>query len=690
MAGPVLQVEDLRTHFFSRAQVVRAVDGVSLDVHRGETVGLVGESGCGKTTLALSILRLVPRPGRIVSGRILVNGQDVLGMEDEALRRLRGGEVSMTLQDPMTALDPVMRVGAQIKEAMSAHDSFTAAEIRRRVVPLLERVRVPGAARRARDYPHQLSGGMRQRVLIAAGIANEPALLIADEATSALDTVTQSQMVGLLRELNRELDTAVLLVTHNMGLVAALCQRVVVMYAGKIVEEGDVGPVFTRPQHPYTWHLLRSIARADIPRQRRLVVLPGQPPDPADLPQGCSFQPRCAFREERCVQTEPALREAEAGHWGRCFVLGGEGEESARVEMGAMERAGSAESPPARGSDAAAQPGTEVILRLENLTHRFRAGWFSGTPVEALDGVSLDVRTGETLGLIGESGCGKSTLALAASRLLRVDSGRIFFEGREVTSLSGAPLRALRHQLQVIFQDPFSSLDPRMSIGSSVREPLDNYAIGHRSDRKRRVGELLETVGVSSGWVDRYPHELSGGQRQRVGIARALALTPRVLICDEPMSALDVSIQAQVLSLLRDLQEELALTYLFISHDLGVIRQVADRVAVMYLGRIVELADAEDVFTIPQHPYTQALLDSIPVPDPARARAAPSVPLYGEASQLPERPSGCRFHPRCPIARVPGVCQAEDPRLQLHGARGQAAACHFPGETSAEKSSTTA
>jgi len=681
MAGPVLEVEDLRTHFLSRTQVVRAVDGVSLHVDRGETVGLVGESGCGKTTLALSILRLLPKPARIVSGGVLVHGRDVLGMDAETLRRLRGGEVSMTLQDPMTALDPVMRIGAQVKEAMSAHDRFTAAESRRRVVPLLERGRGPGAAHRARDYPHQLSGGMRQRVLIAAGIANEPALLIADEATTALDTVTQSQMVRLLRQLNLELETAVVLITHNMGLVATMCHRVLVMYAGMIVEEGEVDRVFTRPQHPYTWHLLRSIARADVPRRRGVVVLDGQPPDPAELPHGCSFHPRCAFREDRCVRAEPALREAEAGHWGRCVVLGGEAAEQARAQMKAMERSSSADLPRSREHRSDAEPGTEVILRVEELHHRYRPGWFSGTSVKALDGVSLDVRTGETLGIIGESGCGKSTLAMAASRLLQVDSGHIFFEGREVTSLQGAPLRQLRRQLQVIFQDPFSSLDPRMSIGSTIREPLDNYGIGHRSERGRRVGELLEKVGVSSAWVERYPHELSGGQRQRVGIARALALTPRLLVCDEPMSALDVSIQAQILSLLRNLQEEFRLTYLFISHDLGVIRQIADRVAVMYLGRIVELAHAEDLFTKPQHPYTRALLDSVCVPDPVRAREAQVLALEQEMPTQDEMPSGCRFRDRCPNARSEGICATEVPALLERGGENRLSACHFAGDT---------
>ena len=681
----MLEVEELSTHFFTRERVVRAVNGVSLTVEPGETLGVVGESGCGKTVLGLSILRLVPKPGRIVAGRVMVNGRDVLSMDNEALRHLRGGDVTMTFQDPMTALNPVTRIGAQINEAMTAHDRFTRAQSRRRVVPLMERVRIPSALRRSDDYPHQFSGGMRQRVLIAMGIANEPALLIADEATTALDATAQSQMVALLRQLNDDLGTAVMLITHNMGLVAGLCQRVVVMYGGQIVEQGDVNRVFARPQHPYTWHLLRSVPRADVPRRHRLVAVDGQPPDPSALPSGCHFHPRCAFQEARCRLEEPVLEEIEPGHLGRCLVLAGAGAEDVRAQMRAMELDDPVEHPVAEPAShqrrMMRRPG-EQILRLDDLHLRYHAGWFGGTAVDALDGVSLEIHRGETLGLVGESGCGKSSLALTIARLLTVESGSILFDDRDVTALKGAALRDLRSDIQVIFQDPFSCLDPRMTVRSLVSEPLDNFHVGDREQRKTRVAELLELVSLNPAWADRFPHELSGGQRQRVGIARALALNPRLIVCDEPISALDVSIQAQIVNLLRDLQENLGLTYLFISHDLAVMRQIADRIAVMYLGRIVEIADADDLFARPQHPYTRGLLDSILTPDPSRTRPPTPPGLLGEPSSLAEIPTGCRFHPRCPIARAPGICRDHDPVLERQEGSNRFAACHFPGEAS--------
>ncbi len=689
MSSPVLEVDDLRMHFFTDGGIIRAVDGVSLRVGRGETVGLVGESGCGKTMLALSILRLVPEPGRIESGRVLVDGRDVLAMDGEMLRRLRGGDVALTLQDPMTSLNPVMTIKAQIKEAMTAHDRFPRNEAVQRVVPLMEKVGIPDASHRAGDYPHQFSGGMRQRVLIAMGIANQPAVLIADEATSALDATAQAHMVTLLRRLNEDLGAAVVLITHNMGLVAGLCQRVAVMYAGQIVEEGPTDKVFARPLHPYTWHLLRSVPRVDGPRHRRLVVVGGHPPDPSQPPKGCRFHPRCAFREDRCLHEEPSLVESEPLHLGRCFVLQGGQADAARARMRMAEADAVGAPEPADRRDGTNGPeDVGVLLRLEELRHRYPSGWSGGSQVRALDGVSLEVRAGETLGLIGESGCGKSTLALAAARLLEVDSGRFFFEGQDVTSLRSRQLRHLRRRLQIIFQDPFSSLDPRMTLGSIVMEPLENFGVGDRAGRRSRAAELFDLVGLDASLANRYPHELSGGQRQRIGIARALALDPSLIICDEPVSALDVSIQAQILNLLKDLQESIGLTYLFISHDLAVIRQVADRVAVMYLGRIVELGDVDTVFERPLHPYTIELLKSLPTLEPHRGGPALPAGAQAEPSE-PVGTNGCRFQPRCPNSRAPSPCQDDDPHLISHGNEGSLAACHFAGESSVFSSGAT-
>jgi len=683
-AEPLLRVEDLRTHFATRRGVVRAVEGVSLEVDRGEIVGVVGESGSGKTVLALSILRLPPPPGRIVAGRILFEGRDLLQMDEEGVRRVRGAELAMTFQDPMASLNPLTRINSQIEEAMTAHDRLPRQEARARVVPLLHRVDIPGATERARAYPHQFSGGMRQRVMVAMGISNQPSLLIADEPTTALDVTTQAQVVRLLRELNHDLGMAILMITHNMALLAGLCQRVVVMYAGRVVEEGPVEQVFDRPQHPYTWALLRSVPRPDLPRQRRLVAIAGVPPSLAGVPPACTFHPRCPFREQRCVEEEPPLAEVEDGAKARCWVLVSNAVASGKVVTHEMVVGHCGADAPDTALPVAApappNPDRDVILRVEDVVKHFPPAGHRGGVIRAVDGVSLEVRRGETLGLIGESGCGKSTLARVITQLLPPTSGRVLFEGRDLAALRTRDLRDVRKRMQIIFQDPFSSLDPRMTVGEILAEPLENYGMGRRRERRARVGELLEVVGLGRSAAERYPHEFSGGQRQRVGIARALALNPSLVVCDEAVSALDVSIQAQILNLLKDLQEAFDLTYLFIAHDLGVIRHMADRVAVMYLGTIVELADARSVYGDPKHPYTKVLLQSIPVPDPRGARRRAAVSVRGDVPSPANIPSGCRFHTRCPIARVPGVCASDEPALEPHASDGVLAACHFAGE----------
>jgi peptide/nickel transport system ATP-binding protein len=596
MSDPaLLQIDGLTTEFPSAGGRLQAVDGVSLRIGEGERVGLVGQSGCGKTVLALSMLRLVPEPGRLTSGRVLFRGRDVLGMEEEELRRLRGSDLAMTFQDPATALNPLMRVGAQLRETMTAHDRF-ASEADNRVVPLLRRVGIAGAPVRARDYPHQFSGGMRQRVMISMGLANEPGLLVADEATTALDVTTQAQVTELLRDVNRAQGTAVLLITHNLALVAGFCERVIVMHAGRVVEDAPVDQLFARPGHTQTRHLLRSIPSLDSP-----------------------------------VPTRP--RSAEAG-----------------------------------GPAADSTP----VLALNGVSKVFSSPAGS---VRGVDDVTLTIGRGETLALVGESGCGKSTLAKVIACLTPPTTGTVAFEGEPLTGMGARRLRTVRPRLQMVFQDPLSSLDPRLTVGRIVAEPLANTGVA-RQARPDRVRELLDLVGLDLSMLDRRPHELSGGQRQRVGIARALATRPSFLLCDEPVSSLDVPVQAQILELLGDLQTRLGLTCLFISHDLAVVRQVADRVAVMYLGRIVELALTAELFARPQHPYTRALLDAVPVPDPAveRARAVPA--LAGEPPSPIDPPAGCAFHPRCPQARVPDPCAASVPALTVR-APGHVAACHL-------------
>jgi len=614
-------VHDLSTRFFTSAGPVSAVEGVNLTIDAGERVGLVGESGCGKTVLALSMLGLVPEPGRVTSGRVVFRGRDVLEMDDESLRRLRGGDLAMSFQDPATALNPLMRVRAQIREAMVAHDRFGPADADRRVVPLLGRVAIPGAPDRAGDHPHQFSGGMRQRVVMAMGLANEPGLLITDEPTTALDAVNQAQVMALLGDVNAELGTAVLLITHNLALVAGFCDRVIVMYAGRVVEEGPVGQIFARPQHPYTWSLLRCLPRLDTDTTGGLPPMSGSPPDLAALPPGCTFHPRCPFVEPRCREEEPVLADAGQGQRARCFVRMSNVDHHRRAADRATDRP--TDRAPGRGGPARATSRTAVtpspvpapgraanpMLAVHGLSKQFPS--VAGV-IRAVDGVTFAIDPGETLALIGQSGCGKTTLARLVTRLMPATSGTVSFEGEELTTMSAKRLRSVRPRLQMVFQDPRSSLDPRMTVGAILAEPLANVGVP-RAARAGRARELLDLVGLPRTVAGRRPHELSGGQCQRVGIARALATGPSFMVCDEPVSALDVSIQAQILELLAELRARLGLTCLFISHDLAVVAHVADRVAVMCQGRLVEVAAVADVFARPRHPYTRALLDAVPL-----------------------------------------------------------------------------
>lgn len=679
MRESVLDLDDVHVQFATPEATVRAVDGVSLQVGPGETVGIVGESGSGKTMLALSILRLLPEPGRVTAGRIVLQGRDVLALADEEMRRLRGRVVSMTFQDPMTALNPVLTVSEQVTEALTAHRSLSRGAALKEIVPLMTQVRVADFRRRLNDHPHQFSGGMRQRILIAMGIANQPSLLIADEATTALDVTSQAQMIHLLGRLNTDLGLALVVITHNIAVVRGLCQRLVVMYAGRIVEEGPVEQIFDHPQHPYTWALLRAAPRLDLPRGQRLVSVAGRPPDLGHLPSGCTFHPRCAFAEARCATEEPPVETVAVEQRARCWVLM-RTISTARIEA-ALSPAG---GPPAGKRVPATEPSSRgdqapVMLAADGVVMHFMLGGSRGDVVRAVDGVSLSIRRGETLGLIGESGCGKSTLGRVLAGLIPPTSGRVAFEGHDLAQLRGRQRREIRRRIQIVFQDPQASLDPRMSVGDIVAEPLHALEVGRRAGRRARAGELLDLVGLG-GLHQRYPHQLSGGQRQRVGIARALAPDPQLIICDEPVSNLDVSIQAQIINLLVDLRHGLGLTLLFISHDLAVVRHIADRIAVMYLGRLVEVADAAAVYGEPLHPYTRALRESAS----ALARAGSALTdhplLEGELASPVAPPRGCRFHPRCPMAEVPGMCNSVEPNLRAHH-EGRLAACHFASGT---------
>ncbi|HEY6295197.1 MAG TPA: ABC transporter ATP-binding protein, partial [Streptosporangiaceae bacterium] len=670
----VLEVTDLHVSISQRRSVVRAVDGVSFTVNKSEIVGLVGESGCGKTMSGLATMRLLPNGGRIDSGSVLVDGTDVLGLTERQMRTVRGNQIAMIFQDPMTSLNPTMTIGDQIADAVLIHRDVSKSAAARRAAEVLELVGMPRAAERLSQYPHQLSGGLRQRAMIAMALACEPVALIADEPTTALDVTIQAQILALLENLKNELGMGILLVTHDMGVIAAHADRVLVMYAGRIVESAETVALFDESRHPYTKALLRSIPQPDRPAQGRLYSIPGSPPNLALELTGCRFRPRCGKALPECAGTDPVLDEASAGHLVACI----------NPEPVAADAPGAAEPAEAPGP-AKGGPSAEPILRLENVVKEYRVkrGVFSRKTriAQAVSGVSFEIYAGETFGLVGESGCGKTTVSRLIVGLERLDSGTITFNGRDAAVLARtAPLSrrrtsGLRRDLQMMSQDPYSSLDPRMRVGTILREPLVIQSIGTSRERTAKVVAGLREVGLAAQAVDLYPHEFSGGQRQRIGLARSLMLEPRLLIADEPVSALDVSIRAQILNLMQALQEEHGLTYLFISHDLGVIRQVANRIGVMYLGKMVEIGPAESVYTAPAHPYTAGLIDTAAVADPRRERARTPTPVKGELPSAFDPPTGCRFRTRCPFAQE--VCATDEPQMRSFG-DGHGAACHFP------------
>jgi peptide/nickel transport system ATP-binding protein len=673
---PLLEVRDLRTQFDTDAGTVRAVDGVSFTVGAGETVGIVGESGSGKSVTARSLMRLLDEGARIAGGEIVFRGRDVMHLDREGLRALRGGDVAMVFQDPMTSLNPVRRIAGQLVEGMTVHGRFGKGAARARAIDLLRRMGVSAPERALDSYPHEFSGGMRQRVMLAMGFSNGPALLIADEPTTALDVTIQAQILDLLRDLNAEFGTAVLLISHDLGVIANVCRRVIVMYGGEIVEEGPAEDLLADPRHPYTWALINAVPRVDrhAGGDRRLLAIEGQPPDPLAMPSGCRFAARCPFREPRC-DAKPDLAPVAPGRRARCWVTQDGGTLKPRAVVVGT-------SPSQGATPLAAAATTPPILELTGLAKHFplRGGGFFATPrkVHAVDGVDLVVRRGETVGLVGESGCGKSTIARLVTRIHSPTAGRIVFDGVDITHADARTIRPLRRRMQMIFQDPYASLNPRMTVGDMLAEPLRFHGLAADDGAaRRRVAELLDLVGLPARAAERYPHEFSGGQRQRIGTARALAVDPALIVADEPISSLDVNIQAQVINLLVDLQGRLGLTYLFIAHDLAVVRHVSDRIVVLYLGKVMEIATSADLFEQPLHPYTVALLSAVPIPDVAVERSRRRMILGGEPPSAIDPPSGCRFRTRCPIAKP--ICGEQQPPLAEHRP-GRFAACHFPGD----------
>ena len=670
----LLEVRDLVTRFDTEDGVVHAVNGISFSLAAGESLAIVGESGSGKSVSVLSILKLIPSPpGRIEGGEVWFNGRDLLTLSNSDIRKVRGQEIAMIFQDPMTSLNPVLNIETQLTEALIHHQSINRSEARKKAGEMLNLVGIPDANARLKNYPHQFSGGQRQRVGIAMALITDPSLLIADEPTTALDVTIQAQITELVAELQQQLGMAIIWITHDLGVVAGLVEKVAVMYAGFIIEMAPVHDLYVNTSHPYTLGLLESIPTLEG-SEERLIPIEGSPPDLLLSPQGCPFAPRCRFVINRCLEENPPLVTIAPDHHSACWQWQAARDEAIKATQTKLVKVEKTD----REDDQ--ELVSDTLLEVHNLKKHFpiRQGILRRQvgAVKAVDGVSFSVKRGETLGLVGESGCGKSTAGETILHLLEPTSGQVIFEGQDITSLKGSKLRQVRRHMQIIFQDPYASLNPRSTVGKIISEGLDVHNIGSKEERRERVVELMGLVGLNPYFVGRYPHEFSGGQRQRIGIARALATNPSFIVADEPISALDVSIQAQVVNLLEDLKNALGLTYLFIAHDLSMVRYISDRVAVMYLGRIVELGERDEIFQHALHPYTQALQSAVPIPNPVREAQRQRIVLKGDVPNPADPPQGCHFHPRCQYATE--ICTGEYPEFRNLGndSRPHLVACH--------------
>ena len=671
---PVLTIRDVHISYFARGQEIKAVRGVDLTVRAGETLALVGESGSGKSSVAFSAMRGLDAAGRMMKGSIRFHDTDLLSLSPRELRAIQGSRIAMVYQDPQTALNPAFRIGDQIAEVVSEHTSATGAEVRQRVLDLLEEVNLPDPAGAYLRYPHELSGGQQQRVVIAMAFACNPELLIMDEPTTGLDVTTEAHILDLVAKLKETHGSAILYITHNLGVVARFCHRVAVMYAGEIVEEGPVSRVFSKPAHPYTRSLLTCIPRLDLSkRDRPLNAIKGRLPSLSDLPSGCVFAPRCDERRDTCEQGRilPDPVGADPNDFARCIRW----RDIPEFQFDRYTRDAEA----LQTLSAADELLDIKDLRCYYPVRRSLKDFVTGADIKrvhAVDDIDLALGRGRTLAIVGESGCGKTTLGRTIVGLQPATAGDLLFEGNHLEGMARSRGADLRRRVQIIFQNPDATLNPQKSVGETIRRPLELFGLVAASEQENRVAELLRSVNLPAAYAQRYPHELSGGEKQRVAIARAFAAEPELIVCDEPLSALDVSVQAAILNLLVELQKKFNTAYMFISHDLSVVRYLSDQVAVMYMGRLCEIGTPEEVFVPPYHPYTEALLSAISVPDPSIEQE--TVRLEGPVPSPVNPAPGCRFASRCP-RKLGDICEREEPPLQQFGDNHRLY-CHIPRE----------
>ncbi len=653
--APILQVEDLEVSYTTREGLVRAVRGVSLEIWPGDALGLVGESGCGKSTLAFSIMRYIAPNGRVTNGRIVFCGKDILHESEQELRKIRGNKVAMVYQNPATALNPCLRIGDQLMEVLIEHKGMKGDAARDECLRILNQVHMPDPPAVMQRYPHQLSGGQQQRVVIAMALLTHPALLIMDEPTTGLDVTIEATILDLISELKQEFDVALLYISHNLGVVSRVADRVAVMYAGELVELGSVRDIFLNPLHPYTGALLRCIPKISGGRQSKaLQPIPGMVPSLRDIPDGCIFEPRCDRADAHCRSNRPEMVEAADGHFVRCFHPSGP-----RKSVLIPQVAQTTEERPKGTADRILEiEGLRVYYTAQGEGASELAGGRRKGYVKAVDGVSLEAWKGSIIGVVGESGCGKTTLAKCVAGLVAPHGGEVKFLGVDISCAVEKRPRDLLKELQMVFQNPDATLNPSYPIGEAIARPLRLFKTVPPSQVKDEVIRLLKAVRLGEEYYDRRPRQLSGGEKQRVAIARAFAGRPTLVLCDEPLSSLDVSVQAAILNLLLEFQQRYGTTMIFISHDLSVVYQLCDHVAVMYLGQFCELGPTDALFSPPYHPYTEALLSAVPIPDPTVERAR--IRLAGPVPSAIDPPSGCRFHTRCP-RKIGAVCEREAP-----------------------------